>query len=69
MYCAHNAHHFCPLEYLRFPGKNFENLFIFLAFDSFLNLSHNPEHTCAIFLSLYEGMLSTIKPHSNQKVS
>ena len=52
-YCAHKAHHFCPLEYLRFPGRNFENLFIFWAVVSFLNLSQRPEQICAIFSLFY----------------
>ena len=63
MYCAHNAHHFCPLEYLRFPGKNFENFLIFSTFDSFFNLSHNPEHTWAISLSLKGWIFSINIPH------
>ena len=33
-----------------FPGRNFENFFNFSVFDSFLSLSHSPEHTWAIFL-------------------
>jgi hypothetical protein len=50
IYCAHNVHHFCPLEYRRLPGRNFENFFNFSIFDSFLSLSQYPEHTWAIFL-------------------
>jgi len=44
----HRVHHFCPVKYLKFPGREAAACLSLSVTDSFLRRSQIPVHTCVI---------------------